>query len=61
MAKLHFVRVDTPRTREQLEELREDIEYSLSIHGRNGDLVVLLSEATWLGAIDMEEESDGFE
>jgi hypothetical protein len=55
MARLHFIRVDTPLMTSELEELCNQIEAGFKAKGCPNDKAILLTMASWLGSIEIED------
>lgn len=55
MGKLHFIRVDTHLVSSELEELARQIEEGLTAKGRPDDKVILLTMASWLGSVKIDD------
>jgi hypothetical protein len=58
MAKLHFIRVDTHLITSELAELAEQIEAGFVAKGRPDDKVILLTMASWLGSVEIEDSNE---
>jgi hypothetical protein len=56
MAKLHFIRVDTHLMTSELVELAEQIEAGFVAKGRPDDKVILLTMASWLGSVEIDND-----
>lgn len=56
MAKLHFIRVDTHLVSSELAELGEQIEAGFVAKGRPDDKVILLTMASWLGSVEIDDD-----
>lgn len=56
MAKLHFIRVDIHLSTSELAELGEQIEAGFVAKGRPNDKAILLTMASWLGSVEIEDE-----
>lgn len=56
MAKLHFIRVDTHLVGSELAELGEQIKAGFVANGRPDDKVIILTMASWLGSVEIEDE-----
>ena len=55
MGKLHFIRVDAHLITSELAELAEQIEAGLAAKGRPDDKVILLTMASWLGSVKIDD------
>jgi hypothetical protein len=54
MARLHFIRVDTFLSTEELEELCNQVEAGFKAKGCPDDKAILLTMASWLGSVEIE-------
>ena len=55
MGRLHFIRVDMNLDCSELIEFTEQIEAGFVAKGRPDDKAILLTMASWLGSIDINE------
>lgn len=58
MARLHFIRVDTPLHTSELEELSKQIEAGFKAKGCPNDKAILLAMASWLGSVKIEDTDE---
>jgi hypothetical protein len=56
MARLHFIRVDAPLCTSKLLELTKETEAGFKAKGCPDDKVFLLSLASWLGSVEIDND-----
>lgn len=58
MARLHFIRVDTHLCQSELQELAQQIEEGFKAKGCPDDKAILLTMASWLGSVEIEDTNE---